>query len=186
MDNIIELLVFFFVIYSIIGSIFRKKKKQQRQQQKRPVQYRERSDNKIPIPKQQQTSKDILEELFGFKTPQPETEPTSPRSQKYEENLEYKSWDPGKEFDKKVKEREGFEYRDIEKTVPDINYDKLSAFGTAKKISKNSSITYEYKTSKFSSKKTLELKSKLRNPETFRDLFIISEIINKPKALRSK
>jgi hypothetical protein len=185
MDNLFELIIFFFVIYSIISSLFGKKKKPQTQQRKKPVQYRSKPEVDTKTSTAKPSNKDILEELFGFKIPQPETEPQSTRNEKYDENLEYSSWDPEKEFDKKVKQRESVEYRNIEKDVPDINYDKEVSL-EKKKLTRPKSVFQEYETIKKINKKAIGLRNKLRNPETFRDMFIISEIINKPKALRNR
>lgn len=186
MDNIFELIIFFFVIYSILSSLFgKKKKKPQTEQRKKPVQYRSKPEPQQRTQTSQQSNKDILEELFGFKIPQPESEPQSSRSEKYNENLEYSSWDPEKEFEKKVKQRESIEYRNIEKDIPDINYDKVASL-EKKQIVKTKSSVQAYEAIKSTNKRAAGLRKKLNNPESFRDLFIVSEIINKPKALRSR
>jgi hypothetical protein len=183
MDNIIEIIVFFFVIYSILGSIFGKKKTQQKknqQQYKRPVpQQRRTTTRRAPS---QQSSQDILEELFGFKIPKPE-ENTGYSTTNQADNLEYSSWDPEKDFQKKVEQRQNYEYRSIEKEVPDVNYDKIATLETAKrKVKISDPIVQKNKKEIF--KKTIEIKQKLREPRTVRELFLISEILSKPRALR--
>jgi len=184
MDNIIEIIVFFFVIYSILGSVFGKKKPQQKKNQqpyKQPVPQK-RSGSLRTQTSRQQSSQDILEELFGFKIPKPE-ENTYYTQKQQSEDLEYQSWDPEKDFKKKVEQKEKIEYRNIEKQIPDINYDKIAALETAqKKLKPAEPLTLPQK--KEVSLRTLELKKKLRDPKTLRDLFLISEILGKPRAMR--
>jgi hypothetical protein len=189
MDNIIEIIVTFFVIYSILGGLFGKKKKPQPQQQKqqqrqrpKPVQYRQQSDKELQLP-QKPKAQDILEELFGLKLPKTEDE-YSYSTKRSDDNLEYQSWDPQREFEKKVETKERFEYRNIEKVVPDVDYDKLGSLETERKKVKISDTSKIYEQRKSFSKRTLDIKTKLKDPQTFRELYIISEIINKPKALK--
>lgn len=184
MDNIIEIIVFFFVIYSILGSVFGKKKTQQKkspQQYKRPLP-QNRPSNKRADTQRQQSSQDILEELFGIKIPKPEEDPYySPTKQ--HENLEYQSWDPETDFKKKVEQKEKYEYRNIEKAVPDVNYDKIKTLETSeRKIKATQPVILQSK--KEISKRTIELRQKLRDTKSLQDLFLISEILGKPRAMR--
>lgn len=186
MDNIIEIIVFFFVIYSILSSLFGKKKKQQKAQP---------SDTTVPdIPQptrrvpqtgipQRPSSQDILEELFGLKIPKPEEADPYSRPEN-QENLEYQSWDPEKDFKKKVEEKEKYEYRNIEKEYADVNYDRITTLEKSKKRLKPAVTKHKPNTMVSLNKRTVEIKQKLRDPQSIRDLFIISEIINKPRALR--
>lgn len=183
MDNIIEIIVFFFVIYSILGSIFGKKKPQQKknqQQYKRPVPQQQRTATK-PVPSQP-SSQDILEELFGIKIPKPE-ENSDYSTNKTADNLEYSSWDPEKDFQKKVEQRQNYEYRNIEKDIPDVNYDRIAALETTKKKVKTAEpIILNEKKEIY--KKALEIREKLREPKSVRELFLISEILSKPRSFR--
>lgn len=184
MDNIIEIIVFFFVIYSILGSVFGKKKTQQKkgpQQYKRPVPQARPRNTRAETPRQQ-SSQDILEELFGIKIPKPEEE-TNYGKPIPADDLEYSSWDPEKDFQKKVEQREKYEYRNIEKSVPDVNYDKISTLETSqRKIKSTPPVILQPK--KEISKRTIELRQKLRDTKNLQDLFLISEILGKPRAMR--
>lgn len=186
MDNIIEIIVFFFVIYSILGSLFGKKKKQQKTSpSERSAPDIPRQTRRVPqtgIP-QRPSSQDILEELFGLKIPKPEEADPYSRPEN-QENLEYQSWDPEKDFKKKVEEKEKYEYRNIEKEYADVNYDKISTLEKTKKRQKPVIKKQEPLTPVTLNKRTVEIRQKLRDPQSIRDLFIISEIINKPRALR--
>lgn len=183
MDNIIEIIVFFFVIYSILGSIFGKKKQQQKKNQpqyKRPVpQQRRTTTNPVPS---QQSSQDILEKLFGIKIPKPEGN-TGYSTTKSADNLEYSSWDPEKDFQKKVEQRQNYEYRNIEKEISDVNYDRIATLETTrKKVSTPEPIILKDKKEVY--KKALEVRQKLREPRTVRELVLTSEILAKPRAFR--
>ena len=70
------------------------------------------------------------------------------------------------------------------RNIPDINYDKLISLETqqAKTLSDEPHIAYEVGFS--FNRRTNELKQKIKNPVTLRELYLISEIINKPKAIR--
>lgn len=186
MDNIIEIIVFFFVIYSILGSLFGKKKKQQKAgPSEKPLPDIPRQTRRVPQTRspQRPSSQDILEELFGLKIPKPE-ENDQYSQPEYQENLEYQSWDPEKDFKKKVEEKEKYEYRNIEKEYADVNYDKISTLEKTKKKPKPVTIKKETLPTVSLNKRTVEIRQKLRDPQSIRDLFIISEIINKPRALR--
>ncbi|MDQ7816048.1 MAG: hypothetical protein RDU14_03420 [Melioribacteraceae bacterium] len=185
MDNIIEIIIFFFVIYSVLGSLFGKKKrqnKQPQQQKRKPAPTYSRRVPETSVPKKP-SSQDILEELFGMKLPR--TEENSGYSDKrQDDNLEYQSWDPQKDFEKKVAQKEKYGYRNIEKKIPDINYDKITALENAQKKINSAKSVLAYTEKKKIDKRTSEIKKKLRDPRTIRDLYLISEILNKPKALR--
>jgi len=184
MDNIIEIIVFFFVIYSILGSVFGKKKTQQKkgqQQYKRPVPQNNPRNTRTGTPRQQ-SSQDILEELFGIKIPKPDDDSSYTQTQPHDD-LEYQSWDPEKDFKKKVEQKEKYEYRNIEKTVPDVNYDKITTLETSQRKSKTAQpILIQSK--REISKRTLELRQKLRDTKSLQDLFLVSEILGKPRAMR--
>jgi hypothetical protein len=183
MDNIIEIIVFFFVIYSILSSILGKKKPQQKknqQQYKSPVPQR-KSPSAKPVPSQT-SSQDILEELFGIKVPKPEEE-TGYNKQIPNENLEYQSWDPEKDFEKKVKQKDKYEKGNIEKDLPDVNYDKFTTLETTKKKVKVADpIIFKDKREVYN--RSTEVKRKLKTQKTLRELFLISEILSKPRAFR--
>lgn len=185
MDNIFEIIIFFFVIYSVLGSLFGKKKKQKNQQQQQQRKTAPASASRVPQTSAptKPSSQDILEELFGMKLPKTEEDPIyTGRDQ--DDNLEHQSWDPQKDFEKKVEQKEKYEYRNIEKKIPDINYDKLAALEIERKKINSAKSVLAYTEKKKVDKRTKEIKDKLRDPKTIRDLYLISEILNKPKALK--
>lgn len=183
MDDIIQLIVFFFVIYSIVASLFGKKKTQEGETQKRTQSpYQTKGREKV-YSKRQPSNADVLEELFGFKIPKTEDKYRAAEYDREGIDLEKVSWDPEKEFKKKISAREAYEKRNIKKTVPDIDYDKLSSLESAgKRTAVDHHKIYEQK--KSVNKKTEEIKRRLKSKPTIKEAFIVSELLNKPKAFR--
>ncbi|MBI1939483.1 MAG: hypothetical protein HYS25_15345 [Ignavibacteriales bacterium] len=183
MDDIIQLIVFFFVIYSIVASIFGKKKTQKSETQRRTqVPYQTKDSGKV-YSRKQTSSADVLEELFGFKIPKTENEYRTANYDREGINLEKVSWNPEKEFEKKVSAREAYEKRNIEKRVPDIDYDKLVSLESARK---KTAVDHHkiYARQSDANKKAEEIKRRLKSKSTVKEAFILSELLNKPKALR--
>ncbi len=188
MDNLIELIILFFVIYSFLNMIIAGKKEQKskenfpREGEKKHYEYtspshpKSTNENSYEFPVS-------LEDLFGIKLPesQEEVQYKGEKNNRFEES---ESWDPEKEFEEKVKQREVLVERSIEKNIPDIDYDKTPSYenGNIRRVKIQNTEVYEEK--KFHNKQLNEIKRKLKNPDTLKELFIISEILNKPKSLR--
>jgi len=180
MDNIIEIIVFLFIIYSIFGSFFGKKKTQQK------------NNNRIPgnnptegVPKRTSSRQDnleTLEELFGFKLPR--TEDPFPQQQSTKNsNSESNTWDPEKEFYTKLNVREKSTKKPVEKSIPNISFDKLNPIELRKKKQIVKPETRK-KEKSFYHNRSSDIRKKVNNPESIKEFIIISEILNKPKALR--
>lgn len=184
MDDIIQLIVFFFVIYSIVASLFGKKKSKKSDTAQRPTQspYQTKGREKV-YSKRQPSNADVLEELFGFKIPKTEDKYRTAEYDREGIDLEKVSWNPEKEFEKKISAREAYGKRNIKKPVSDIDYDKLSSLESAgKRTAVDHHKIYEQK--KSVNKKTEEIKRRLKSKPTIKEAFIVSELLNKPKALR--
>ena len=118
MDNLFELLIFLFVIYSILSPILNKKK---RQNTEGKVPQRYPGDVKPKTPPQP-SPRDIFEEMLGFKIPKSEDEYRNPVPQASgSKNNEIPSID----YDTDLK----IEYEDLEtnRKMPDIDFDKLTS-----------------------------------------------------------
>lgn len=178
MDNIIEIVVFFFIIYSILSSFLGKKKKS-------PYKV---PDNQTGDVKQKTSpnreSIETLEELFGFKFPKTEDEFPTAQTKSKPERIENISWDPEKDFQQKISKRESFSNRNIEKTVPDINYDKTPSYTSASKRKISKTDVKQTKAKIVENKKVIEIRKKLAEQNSIKEAIILSEILNKPKALR--
>ncbi len=183
MDNIIELIIFLFIVYSIFSSFFGKKKPQQKPQSEIP---RNRPTEGVPKrTSSRQDSIETLEELFGFKLPK--TDDEFPQyKQTSTKQTETTSWDPEQEFRTKVSQRETKVNQQVEKPLPNINYDKLDLLEarSKRKFVKPSIKTSEQKKEFLPNARAKDIRKKLENPATIREMILISEILNKPKALR--
>ncbi len=180
MDDIIQIIVILFFILSAFSGIF-KKKKQQRQEM----------EKKTPSPKpSSKKTKDVFEELFGVKFP--EEEESQVQTASYEKPISKETWDPESEFSEKTYTPQ--QKSTIEKKKPKIesqykptwqqvNYDKLSR-SDIKDLEKDSNLIEKVKNKVFVNQKALEIKNKLDSQNTIREFILISEILNKPKALR--
>ncbi|MFA5803917.1 MAG: hypothetical protein WC879_04690 [Melioribacteraceae bacterium] len=170
MDNIFQLLIFLFVIYTIYNSLFGKKKPQ-RPQNNFPKNETGEEETKAS-PKSQYSSTDILQDLFGLKIPKSGDEYETYPQQNYPNNLEIDLPEIEKESDTE------------KRNIPEINYDKFISLEAQqnKTISDEPHVAYEVGFSY--NRRTNELKQKIKNPVSLRELYLISEIINKPKAIR--
>lgn len=170
MDNIFQILIFLFVIYTIFNSLFGKKKPQ-RPQNNFPRNETGEAETKAS-PQTQYSSTDILQDLFGLKIPKPGGEYETYPQKNYPSNLEIDLPEIEKESDSE------------KRNIPDINYDKLISLEAqrTKTLSDESHIAYEVGFS--FNRRTNEIKQKIKNPTTLQELYLISEIINKPKAIR--
>lgn len=180
MDNLIEIIVAFFIIYSIINSILASKKTQRR---KTNIPKYDWKSSPSRSNEQMNPNFETLEDLFGIKIPKTENEFPKTKTEE-SQSLETFTWDPEKEFKEKIKQREALEYRNIQKNLPNIDYDKTPSYEIAEVRRVDKQDVKIYEEDKIKNPRLLEIRKKLINKSSIRDLFIISEILNKPKALR--
>lgn len=171
MDDIIRLIIFFLILYSIFGSFFGKKKNEQRTQKQFPQGGREEAKQKTSS-QPQYSATDLLQDLFGVKLPKTGDEYGLPQRTNQHTDLEYKlpEWSKQTEIETR--------------NIPDINYDKLPSLEVQQNLSVPVEKTITYEPVMLFNKRTIELKKKIKNPATLKDLYLISEILNKPKARR--
>lgn len=173
MDDIIQIIVFFFIIYSILAPIFGKKKQQQNAYKKKPTSTME-GESKSGSPSNS-SSRDIFEEILGFKIPKTDND--------YSRTEEYPTGD--RELRTINYETElQTDYRNLEKEskIPDGNYEKLAA--KIKAEAEAPHLHYDLQKSYEENAKLVELKKRFKEPTTIKDFVLVSEILNKPKALR--
>ena len=174
MDNIFQIIIFIFVIWSIIGSAMGKKKTQNKQPLPRKI---PRGGSSGPSPNYRQTSQDVLEDILGFKIPKTGSEyPTTINYEK--EDLEISSRDLEKDTEA-VAARTKYE-----KALEDIDYDKLGSLESMplEKVKAEKNDAYSQKYTTYS--KTSQMKLNFKNKTIIRDAIIFSEILGKPKSLR--
>ncbi|MFA7228505.1 MAG: hypothetical protein WC061_05670 [Melioribacteraceae bacterium] len=169
MDNLFQLLIFLFVIYTIINSVFGKKKAP-KIERKIPSENEGEADGNAS-PRSEKSSEEILQELFGFKIPKTGNDYPRPLETEYNSNPEY--------------DLPKIENQSVESAVlPELDYDNLPSLeaGQTNLLLNEYHNAYEVKNE--SNKKTSDLLAKIRDPKTLRELILFSEILNKPKSLR--
>ncbi len=199
MDNLLDYIIALFFILSLLGSLGKKKKQGQRKKttaetaddfDANDYKYQksdQHSQKSMPKPAEgwgQPASvpspKDIFDIIFNEKS--------AGENENKPESEQMETWDPAKEFEKKIPEPE------MHTEIPEVDYDKLPALDERKLPQKSSfdkyitgtrqdlNAAYEYNILK--AEKAAELKKRLMNKQSIREFFILSEILNKPKALR--
>ncbi|MEW6653065.1 MAG: hypothetical protein AB1394_06285 [Bacteroidota bacterium] len=172
MDDVIQVLIFLFVIWSLLGSAFKKKPEPQKQQQ----QNRQKSGTQKKTTNY--SAKDVLEDIFGVPLPKTENEHQDHYGKRHSPNDYDSDWQ--------------VEYRNLEKTksveskeLSLVDYDKLASLevhGKTRRVKPAEIFTFNTSST---NERTREIKSKFKDINSIRDAVIIAEILNKPKALRS-
>lgn len=171
MDNLFQLLIFLFVIYTIINSVFGKKKTQS--PERKIPQESSGEDELKTSPGSQYSSSDVLQDLFGLKIPKTGNEYETYSSNKYPSNLETGDNDLANQIEPE------------QRKMPDVDYDKLPSLESQQKsISISEEIHTAYEVGFSFNSRTTELKQKIKNRSALQELYLVSEILNKPKALR--
>jgi hypothetical protein len=173
MDDIIQVIVILFFIFSIFGSVFGKKKPPQ----KRPQRIPQRRPGEVKTSSgSQYSSSDVLEELFGVKLPKTGNE--YPRIERDYESVNIESEAADLETTTLDFTRQNLKTNEVQ----DINYDKqLSLEDTKPKDHLPSVDKYDKKRYLL---KSFEIRKKFVSSSSLKDAILISEIINKPKSLR--
>jgi len=143
----------------------------------------------------QKSNKDILEEMFGVKMPKTDDWSTIERPNQYGE---VNTWDPESEF-KESEFKVSNKIEEQKKKIVDYDlapsletiYNAKSKYSNASRtdIFKSRGDSIASKVEHFSSaknEKVMAIRSKLDNNMALKDMIIITEILNKPKALRRR
>ncbi len=170
MDNLFQWLIILFVIYTIINSVFGKKKPKITDKETSMDRMGEVESNTSPRP--QYSSGDILQDLFGFKIPKTGDEYETYPPKDYPSDLEADLSDVYAQS--KIEKEE----------LPDIDYDKLASLEVQQIPPTTAEYHLAYEEVVLQNQRMADLKEKMKNRKTLRELFLISEILNKPKALR--
>ncbi|MEW6006367.1 MAG: hypothetical protein AB1695_13750 [Stygiobacter sp.] len=163
MDDLIRILIFIIFVWSIIGGL-KSDKKRKLPQNKLPQNYG--GKEKKPLPSYNKLPEEILGEMFGIKIP---------KSEEYSESYETK------DLEKEVVDLENSKQE--AKTQWDLDYDKITFTDNLQK--KDLNVSYEInQAEKVKLNYSKVIIDKLKNKSSLKDAIIISEILNKPKALR--
>ncbi|HKJ81156.1 MAG TPA: hypothetical protein VJ954_03985 [Ignavibacteriaceae bacterium] len=179
MDNFLQILFFLFIIFSFIAPLFKKKKEQgQKQQTKAQNQNNpERQRAKAELKKEMEEY-DILNEIQGlFKPPEEIKKPAE--TQTYEQSYKESPYETP-EWEKALKTEHTIN-DEWHRATTEADFNKESAVIDieAKRIQKliddkNKPVNVRLG----------ELRKSIRNPETLKQYFLISEIIGKPRAVK--
>lgn len=170
MDNLFQWLIILFVIYTIFKSVLDKKKTQRRDGEIPHERSGEVESDTSPRP--QYSSGDVLQDLFGFKIPKTGDEYETYPPKNYPSDLEADLSDVYAQS--KIEKEE----------LPNIDYDKLASLEVQQIPPTTAEYHSAYEEVVLQNQRMADLKEKLKNQKTLRELFLISEILNKPKALR--
>ncbi len=197
MEDFFQILIFVvYIIIMIISAKNKKKKKQQKQKVAFPASTKSKTTN-LPEVSKQKSQQEIFEELFGIKPKQNKTaeqkavtpEP-SYKTWYAEDDFKPKKHNDNYSFRNKDKfEKEEFEEESLEHDVFYVrkkNKFKEKVEKTKEQLEKERLAHKAIKETNFKNKKTTQNRYQklFDNPSTLKDYIVISEILNKPKALR--
>ncbi len=178
MDDIIQVIVILFIIFSFFSNALKKKpeKKDNRTKiQTRRVEPRKTASTQQPSPT------DILEDLLGLKLPKTDGEYQFPnRGRDYEdEDIERESASLENSLPETEKQPK------YASTYQDVDYDKIASMESTqetKQLEFDLNKVYDYKS--LEHKKSFDIVKRIKNSSAIREAVLISEILNKPKSLR--
>lgn len=194
-SNFFEYLIIIFFIVSALQSFLGKKKKRQ---QKNNQQQRDTDSPQAQTEKKKESAQDIFEQMFGLKIPDQNEKQTKIPSDTETDVLDPKgyhdsSWNPEEEFEDSVGvETVRYENQDYQNRHSKTKYAepvrKTEQPSTAKKIMGKIPSKMEVEKVGGTDKETVQFIERIRNnitnPDSIREYILVSEILNKPKALR--
>ena len=185
MEDIFQIaIIVIFIVSSIISSLNKKKKAEQQAGN---------AKSKIPNPKvpnpissDQKSSKNVLEELFGFKLEIPEPQQKEAPNNSYDNSTAYDnldSYDQADSYDSTWSPEESYDVKNNEgrSDYASINLAKKEQLSSDKE--KYQSFKKE-ETSKSNLFKPNRIKSIFADKSHLKDYVVIQDVLNKPKALR--
>lgn len=196
MDSIFEYLAILFLIFSFLGPLFKKKDQKGKQQPKRPERPPQQGEEKREV-----TLDDLLGEMFGQKPKQRQKEHDGGLLGEEEPpSIDPKphTWNPAEEYGYEEETPPANVERKERQSVADYarklrgKYRNIDAGDVEDIIKKQKQGKSEIEKTKvasvklYESKHTKEIRRILRNPETLRNYVLISEILDKPRALRRR
>jgi hypothetical protein len=196
-SNLFEYLIIIFFVVSAIQSFFGKKKKQQ--QKERQTQERAGASRPQRTEAKKESAQEILEQLFGLKIPEEKPKQTKTPSGGNTDVLDPSgyhdtSWNPEEEYEDSIGvETVRYENNDYNKWNTNSEYVE-----PAKKVDSKTSAAQKIM-GKIPTKMEVEevgtvsteeiqfvqrIRNNISNPDSIREYILVSEILNKPKALR--
>lgn len=197
--NFFEYLIIIFFVVSALQSLFGKKKKQQQKNRQAqqgsgaPQQRQQRNEEK------KESAQDILEQMFGLKLPDQNEKQTKTPSDTETDVLDPKgyhdtSWNPEEEYEDSIGiETVRYENTDYQNRHKKTEYKEQvrnvdRQTDTAKRIMGKIPTQMKVEEVGVSLTETVQFVQRIRNnisnPDSIREYILVSEILNKPKALR--
>ena len=161
MDNLIQIIIFLFIIYFLFGSVFGKKK-----QQGTGGNVPDNSEGEEQQKSSPSSSPEDLLEMFGFKIPKTGGEYEQPRTT-------IPTADRRTRFEQMQQPETTSEF------IPPTPMD------SAKEDKEFAERTKVYDTPRTINERANSIKQKIKSPSSLRELILVSEILKKPKAHRS-
>lgn len=195
-SNFFEYLIIIFFIVSALQSFLGKKKKQQ---QKNNKQQSTTVSPQAQTEKKKESAQDIFEQMFGLKIPDQNEKQTKIPSDTETDVLDPKgyhdsSWNPEEEYEDSIGvetvryENQDYQNRHSNTEYADRTVGKTDQPSTAKEIMGKIPTKMEVEKVGESDKETVQFIERIRNnitnPDSIREYILVSEILNKPKALR--
>lgn len=180
MDNLFEVLIYLLIIISFLSSFFKKK------EVPKPTQKPQSSTEQVPLSKSSQQQQDIessgygileeLESIFDEDLGRPKTTPSKSQYDYYSDQIIHHS-----------KEKKYYQNENIENKVSLEHQLKFQRrkIEIDEKTEKAASAFEEMLNEQFNKKRIVHpLIKKIKNPSLIKDYILVSEILNKPLALR--
>lgn len=196
MDNFFEILIYLFIIFTFLSSVFKKKKPEQQKPKANIPQERQESEityspeeemDSAPV-KSSSDEYDILKELEQFfkvgepthqqaPKPKPPVIPQPAEVKPKQKALE-ESWRVKTESEHKYEDFWGKRQRDVDARKKEV--DSMASL----QASKFEELLKEKKV--YSTAFQRNIKKRIKEPASLKEYIIISEILGKPKALRRR
>lgn len=194
MDNFFEILIYLFIIFTFLSSVFKKKKPEQQkpkanipqQRQEFEITYSPEQEMESSSVKSSSTDEyDILKELEQFfkvgesQAPPKPKPPSIPQPVRVEQKKTVEdSWRSKTESEHKYEDIWEKKQRDVaarKKELDSLTSLKATQFEELLKEKKVYTSAFE-----------MNIKKKLKNPSSLKEYIVFSELLGKPKALRRR
>lgn len=196
-DKVFEILIALYFVFALIGSYLKKKKKEEQKRKNLQAVPVEASDEIVEVESREdirarrdRETREMLNKILGVQIPQQDNEDLAETvKDEYipdEQQEELPTWHPEEEFE---------EVEEDVSTKHDNSLDDMlarqyelpqaeSEFQAPSMLNENDFVDKTIKANDEANPLNKKLLKMLRNPETLKEAILLTEIINKPKALR--
>ncbi len=180
MDNIFDILITIFIIFSFISGIFTKKKNIPQTEE---VEYGTDKPKKIPKKKD---GREFLEEILGIKLPDIENSESDKQSEKYSAGYNNDAtWNPEDDFKEVIVNNETKKSTVKDRNIEKNKYNYEPSENKTQPIPQKSILSSILFTEKIEvNERAIDIKNQLLTKKSIKNSILLSEILQKPKALR--